>query len=109
MQFLDDGVAWGNAYSFTWSVSTWYWFKLRQQNGVLSGKVWADGTAEPTTWAYQQTGWASRSGAPGLDGGASFAGSSATASFDDVSVTTVGTVSVVRRSRRGQWRRDEKG
>src|SRR6202008_2981224 len=37
VQFLDDGVAWGNSYSFAWSVGTWYWFQLEMVNGTLYG------------------------------------------------------------------------
>jgi uncharacterized protein YkwD len=91
VQFLNDGVAWGNSYAFAWQVGLWYWFKLQDKGGVLYGKVWADGSPEPAAWMFQQTGWTGRSsgGAPALNGGSSSAGSSgnATASFDDVSVT----------------------
>ncbi len=85
VQFLHDHVAWGNSYAFAWRVGTWYWFTLRQEGGVLYGKAWADGEAEPEGWMFRQDGWAPRAGAPGLNGG-SYAGS--TASFDDFSVTT---------------------
>src|SRR5208337_4675687 len=90
VQFLDDGVAWGNSYAFTWQVGTWYWFQLEENNGTLLGKVWAAGTAEPQTWMFQQTGWTDRtSGAPALNGGsASATAGSATVSFAAVSVTT---------------------
>ena len=65
VQFLNDGVAWGNAYSFSWKVGTWYWFQLEDVQGVLEGKVWAAGSAEPQTWMFQQTGWTSlKVGAP---------------------------------------------
>jgi hypothetical protein len=88
IQFLDDGVAWGNAYTFSWNVGEWYWFDLKEQGGVLYGKVWADGTATPTTWMFVQTGWSDRSsGAPALNGGSTGIGG-ATASFDVVSVSS---------------------
>jgi len=80
VQFLHDHVAWGNSYAFAWQVGTWYWFALRQEGGVLYGKVWADGEAEPEGWMFQQDDWAPRAGAPGLNGG--------TASFDDFAVGT---------------------
>jgi hypothetical protein len=84
VQFLDDHVAWGNFYAFQWQVGTWYHFKLRSAGGVLSGKVWADGAAEPTAWMFTQAGWTGRAGgAPGLNGGSG----GAAASFDDVVVT----------------------
>src|SRR5207247_192222 len=67
VQFLDDGVAWGKAYRYTFSVGTWYWFQLQRNNGVLYGKVWEDGTPEPSAWMFTQAGWADRpGGAPGL-------------------------------------------
>ena len=71
VQFLDDGVTWGNGYSFSWNAKTWYWFKLTDQNGTLLGKVWRDGTSEPSSWMFQQKGWSDRTGGdPALDGGA---------------------------------------
>jgi hypothetical protein len=90
VQFLDDGVRWGNAYSFSWQVGTWYWFKLEESGGTLYGKVWADGTAEPSSWQFTQSGWSDRNsgGAPALNGGDTSTGSS-TASFDAVSVVNL--------------------
>ena len=70
VQFLDDKVTWGNAYTFNWQVGTWYWFQLEENNGTLEGKVWAAGTAEPQNWMFQQTGWTDLTGgAPALNGG----------------------------------------
>lgn len=92
VQFLDDGVRWGNSYSFAWDVGVWYVFKLKINQGVLSGKVWRDGTPEPANWQFTQTGWTNRTGgAPSLNGGSassSGAGNS-TVSFDDVVVSAV--------------------
>ena len=90
VQFLDDYVTWGNAYTFNWQVGTWYWFQLAEINGTLEGKVWAAGTAEPQNWMFQQTGWTDLTGgAPALDGGsASASAGSSTVSFASVSVTT---------------------
>jgi hypothetical protein len=94
VQFLDDSVAWGNAYSFNWTPGAWYWFDLKEQGGVLFGNVWADGTPEPAGWLFQQTGWSDRGGgAPALNGGSTGAGG-ATASFDAVSVFKPGQVSL---------------
>ncbi len=92
VQFLDDKVHWGNSYSFAWQVGTWYHFKLREQDGVLSGKIWADGTAEPSTWMFTQTGWTDRTaGAPALVGGSGKGTGNgtgnATTSFDNVTVS----------------------
>ncbi|MFL5343027.1 MAG: IPT/TIG domain-containing protein [Gemmataceae bacterium] len=88
VQFLDDHVAWGNAYSFNWSAGVWYDFKLAIIQGVLYGKVWQDGTAEPTTWQFSQSGWTDRTGGdPSLNGGDTLAGNgSSTASFTNVVV-----------------------
>ncbi len=70
VQFLDDGDAWGNSYTFNWQLGTWYWFQLEENNGTLQGKVWAAGTAEPQSWMFQQTGWTDLTGgAPCFDGG----------------------------------------
>ena len=92
VQFLNDHVTWGNAYTFKWQVGTWYWFQLEENNGTLEGKVWAAGTAEPQNWMFQQTGWSELTGgAPALNGGSAngAAGSgSSTVSFASVSVTT---------------------
>jgi hypothetical protein len=91
VQFLDDGVRWGNSYSFNWAPGMWYVFKLRMQGGVLYGKIWPDGTPEPTAWQFTQSGWAGRSGgAPSLNGGSSSgSGGNSTVSFDDVVVNAV--------------------
>ena len=93
VQFLDDKVAWGNAYTFNWQVGTWYWFQLAENNGTLEGKVWAAGTAEPQSWMFQQTGWTDLTGgAPALNGGSASASTgSSTVSFASVSVTTTST------------------
>jgi hypothetical protein len=87
--FLDDHVRYGNTYTFSWTVGTWYWFQLEDVGGVLRGKIWADGTAAPTSWMFTQAGWTDRSpgGAPALNGGDTGIGGS-TASFDVVSVTS---------------------
>ena len=84
--FLDDNTGtWGNSYSFSWSVGAWYDFALEVVGSTLYGSVWADGTARPATWMFQQTGWTDATGgAPALDGGT---GGNATASFRDVAVT----------------------
>ena len=85
VQFLDDEVRWGNAFTFNWQVGTWYLFQLAEVNGTLEGKVWAAGTAEPQNWMFQQSGWTDRTaGAPALNGGSGYS----TDSFASVSVTT---------------------
>ncbi|MCX6685166.1 MAG: PKD domain-containing protein, partial [Methanoregula sp.] len=52
VQWLDDRVAWGPSYTFSWSTGTWYWFKMKSESGTLYGKVWQDGSPEPATWPY---------------------------------------------------------
>ncbi|MBN1412848.1 MAG: discoidin domain-containing protein [Spirochaetales bacterium] len=86
VQWLDDMVAWGTSYTFNWSDRTWYWFKLKMENGTLYGKVWQDGTAEPSSWPYAWT-RSGRTGYPALNGGTSGHGGSCTVFFDDVTVT----------------------
>lgn len=88
VQFLNHGVAWGNAFDFPWTTGIWYWFKLSAQPNLLQGKVWQDGTPEPAQWQFQQMGWNNRSsGNPALDGGTAYKDSVACAVFDSVSVT----------------------
>jgi hypothetical protein len=87
VQWLDDATAWGTSYSFTWTSQTWYWFRLKMENGTLSGRIWQDGAAEPTTWPYTWT-RSGRTGYPALNGGTSGHGGSCTAFFDDVTVTS---------------------
>ena len=86
MQFLHDHVAWGNRYAFAWQVGAWYHFALRQEGGVLLGKVWADGQAEPAALDVPPGGLGPARGAPGLNGGSYAA---ATASFDDFPCASV--------------------
>lgn len=85
VQWLDDGVAWGTSYSFNWSNNTWYWFKVKSEAGTLYGKVWQDGTTEPSNWPYSWT-RSGRTGYPALNGGSTGTGGN-TASFDNLTVT----------------------
>ncbi|MBN1410267.1 MAG: cellulase family glycosylhydrolase [Spirochaetales bacterium] len=87
VQFLDDAAAWGPSYTFNWSSGTWYWFKLKMENGTLSGKVWQAGSTEPSNWPYTWT-RSGRSGYPALNGGTSGHGGSCTVFFDDVTITS---------------------
>lgn len=100
LEFLNDRVAWSSWYDAASSVSlnvkvgSWYWFSMREQNGVLYGKAWADGTAEPGKWTITfnagAAGWNREGGYASVYGG--YAGtyggtrSYASASFDDVTV-----------------------
>jgi PKD repeat protein len=87
VQFLNDKVAWGPVNSFSWSTGTWYWFKLKIESGILSGKVWQDGGPEPPNWQWTYTP-AARTGTvyPALNGGSSDGTVYSTDSFDDVMV-----------------------
>lgn len=88
VQFLDDAVAWGPSFTFNWNNGTWYWFKLKMESGTLYGKVWQDGTSEPSNWPYSWT-RSGRSGYPALNGGSGDPSKgNSTVSFDDVSVTS---------------------
>jgi hypothetical protein len=87
IQWLDDGTAWGTSYAFTWTSGTWYWFKVKMENGTLYGKVWQDGAAEPASWPYTWT-RSGRTGYPALNGGTSGHGGTVKVFFDDVTVTT---------------------
>lgn len=88
VQFRDDYSAWGSSFSFDWQPGTWYWFTLAQVNGAYVGKIWQDGTPEPTSWMFQQAGFPARWGMPALNGGGGGENTgSDTVSFDDVAVT----------------------
>ena len=91
VQFLDDQVRWGNSFSFAWQTGVWYNFKLRMEGGVLKGKVWADGSAEPTDWMFTQSGWTNRTGGSvSLNGSSAGAGkppSASTTSPSPISLT----------------------
>ncbi|MBN1411924.1 MAG: cellulase family glycosylhydrolase [Spirochaetales bacterium] len=87
IHFLDDFTAWGTSYTFNWTSQTWYWFKLKMENGTLYGKVWQDGTSEPADWPYSWT-RSGRTGYPALNGGTSGHGGSCTVYFDDVTVNS---------------------
>jgi hypothetical protein len=87
VQFLDDQVGWSSPYTFDWSVGQWYWFTLEEQGGTLYGKIWADGTPEPSNWMFVRTGWNDRTGgSPSLNGGSG----NTTVSFDNVTVNLAG-------------------
>jgi hypothetical protein len=93
LQFLDDGVVWGNQYSFNLQLNTWYNIQMESRGGVLYANVWAVGTSEAATWQYVQAGWSDRTGgyaalngsSEGVFANQSFSG--ATASFRNVTVT----------------------
>jgi subtilase family serine protease len=93
LQFLDDGVTWGNQYAFNLQLNTWYNIQMESRGGVLYANVWAVGTAEPPTWQYVQAGWGDRTGgyaalngsSEGVFPNESFSG--ATSAFRNVTVT----------------------
>jgi PKD repeat protein len=89
LQFLDDKVMWLTpGYTYPWTSGTWYWYKLKMENGILYGKVWQDGSGEPTGWLYTWT-RSGRGGYPALNGGSANSEGYSTVSFDDVSVCPV--------------------
>src|SRR5271157_655937 len=84
VQILYNGTEVQQA-TYSWSSSSSYYFTLlvmRDPNGVATayGKVWLDGTAEPSDWTLFWTGGMLTTGSPFLDGGS--------ASFQQVFVTT---------------------
>ncbi len=100
LQFLDDGVAWGNSITYPITVPTssspgltWYNIQMESRGGVLYASIWPVGQPEPVTWMISQAGWTDRTGGdPSLNGSSegtftnqSFSG--ATASFTNVTVT----------------------
>ena len=102
VEILNDTVAWSGPgpagpVEFVWNPSTWYQFYLKLEGGVLYGKVWVDGTPEPSDWTITYDaadhGWNRTGGVASLYGGypgtlnATQGPSYATASFDDVTVS----------------------
>jgi PKD repeat protein len=85
VQWLNDKVAWYTSYTYTFTNGNWYWFKMKMDSGTLYGKIWLDGTAEPSNWPYSYT-ISGRTGYPALNGGSSNGAVYATVSFDDVLV-----------------------
>jgi PKD repeat protein len=86
VQFLDDKVAWSpTIYTFSFTNSNWYWFKMNMTSGTLYGRIWQDGSLEPSDWPYSWT-RSGRTGYPALNGGSSDAAVYSTVSFDDVLV-----------------------
>jgi hypothetical protein len=85
VQWLNDKVAWYTSYAYTFANGNWYWFRMKMESGTLYGKIWLDGTAEPSNWPYSYT-ISGRTGYPALNGGSSDGAVYATVSFDDVQV-----------------------
>lgn len=86
VQWLDDKVTWNpTIYPFTFTNGNWYWFKMKMDSGTLYGRIWPDGTVEPSNWPYTWT-RSGRTGYPALNGGSSNGAVYATVSFDDVLV-----------------------
>ena len=97
LQWLHDFVAWGPGRAFPYKAGKWYWMKLSKSKGdptaarwidegkepgVLKGKAWLDGDAEPADWMVL---WSkhddSIGGHPGLNGGSSGGATVSFASF----------------------------
>ena len=85
LQWLHDFVAWGPGRVFPYEPGKWYWMKLSKSKGdptaarwiddgkepgILKGKAWHNGEAEPADWMVL---WSkhddSIGGHPGLNGG----------------------------------------
>ena len=113
VEILNDQVAWSGSgpagpVSFDANPATWYWFLLKLEGGVLYGKVWVDGTTEPTAWTITYDaaarGWSRTGGVASLYGGypgtlnATQGPSYATTSFDDVTVNGAASAPA------GSWR-----
>ncbi|HLL88240.1 MAG TPA: PA14 domain-containing protein, partial [Tepidisphaeraceae bacterium] len=79
----------GPSTTFNWSDNTWYWFKFRSEGGSLLGKIWADGSTEPSGWmlTWNQV---TATGTPGLSSGSG----DASVSFDDASVKVLSNFSL---------------
>ena len=76
VNFLNDMVIWSTPnISYAWSLNSWYWMKLQVISGsTLNGKIWPEGTAEPSAWTGSQAigglNWTQHtSGPPALVGG----------------------------------------
>jgi hypothetical protein len=83
---LDEMAAWGPSIDVQMKPATWYWFKLLEFNGVLYGKVWADGAQEPADWLLTWTPPSKKTGVPALYAGAV---SNNKVSFADVRVESL--------------------
>lgn len=92
LQFLHDRISWGKSTTFNFEPGKWYWFQLHiDGDGILHGKVWADGEAEPKNWMLEQNiqelGAPIREkGYPALNGGVGGRAGQVTISFDEVEV-----------------------
>jgi len=87
LQWLHDYVAWGPGRDFPYQAGKWYWMKLSKSKGdptaarwidegkepgVLKGKAWPAGEAEPANWMVFWSQYDdSIGGHPGLNGGSS--------------------------------------
>lgn len=97
VQWLDDYVQWVSpGYTYAFNDGQWYWFRMNMTQGTMYGKIWADGSAEPTTWPYTWTD-SGRSGYPALNGGSTlstppYSTGSARVSFMNVSVCRNGDI-----------------
>ena len=95
VQLLNDNVSWSIPASGTWSLNTWYTFKLvvvPQGGGVdaLYGKVWPKGNIEPTSWTIQEIVSSGNKGpgVPSFVSGSSGSADYATADFQPLDATT---------------------
>lgn len=74
----------GSSSAFTITANTNYWIRMRVQGSAIQGKIWQDGTVEPTAWTSDVTD-TSITGAGQFGVRSSVASSGATISFDHFS------------------------
>jgi PKD repeat protein len=92
VQWLDDYVEWiSPGYVYAFNNNQWYWFKMNMSQGTMYGRIWADGSTEPTDWPYTWT-KSGRTGYPALNGGATMSGGSSRVSFMNVTVCRNGDI-----------------
>lgn len=76
----------GTAYTITLTTGTYYWFRFRIKGTSLYGRVWQDGTTEPTTWHVTATDSGLSTGGYAL---LANTGTGAGISFDHFTITTI--------------------
>ena len=105
LQFVHDYVTWAPGCAFSYQTGVWYWMKLCKTPGVLQGKAWRDGEAEPADWMVSWTGFdKSLTGYPALLGssGGPQAGRS-TVSFAECRLTRTGPGPASFYTRKSTW------
>jgi hypothetical protein len=65
-RFLNGGWAWMGGAGFATTPGSWYWIRFRAEGTALKAKVWADGSAEPSSWTLTVNDGAITSGGVGV-------------------------------------------